>query len=76
MPSIDDGINLFNLESENFKVIEEQKVENERRLNQIKTETQDVDTFLINEFSFSGMRNLYGPDKIIPDFKHCKEKRE
>jgi hypothetical protein len=36
----------------------------------MKTDTPDLDTFLIEEFSDSGMRNLYGKDKIVPDFAH------
>lgn len=34
------------------------------------TDYPDVDTFLVKEFSDQGMRNLYGPDQIEPDFKH------
>jgi hypothetical protein len=36
----------------------------------MKTDVPDLDTFLIEEFSDSGMRNLYGDDKKVPDFCH------
>ena len=37
----------------------------------MKTVIPDIDTFLIDEFSYNGMRNLYGKDKDEPDFRHC-----
>lgn len=40
------------------------------------TDTPDLDSFLAEEFSVTGMRNLYGPDKIVPNFKHDRDNRE
>ena len=41
----------------------------------MKTEVPDIDSFLEDEFSLSGMRNLYGKDRLEPDFQHTKESR-
>ena len=39
------------------------------------TDPPDLDSFLEEEFSGTGMRNLYGPDKIEPNFKHERKDR-